>query len=154
MKLHQEEFQLLWTQRYSTSCNQKQKNVFFPKNGTFFLVMHICSCHKSRTAAGLIRTSSSWRNLQKAMPSGAGKSAALIILLVLNVFLYFIIAAMAAWAVNHGIERSHETGTVPLDLPASQPDHEHVKPAKTSPTQPGFGRVGSKNPSPSKWSKI
>lgn len=43
------------------------------------------------------------------MASGAGKSAAFA-LLVLNVFLYFIIIAIAAWAVNHGIEKSHETG--------------------------------------------
>ncbi|KAL0388678.1 UNVERIFIED_CONTAM: hypothetical protein Sradi_2749600 [Sesamum radiatum] len=42
------------------------------------------------------------------MASGAGKSAAFA-LLVLNIILYFIIIAIAAWAVNHGIERSHET---------------------------------------------
>ncbi|KAK6117293.1 hypothetical protein DH2020_048964 [Rehmannia glutinosa] len=50
------------------------------------------------------------------MASGAGKSAAFM-LLVLNVFLYLIVIAIAAWAVNHGIERSHETASV-LSLPA------------------------------------
>ncbi|KAL2229844.1 uncharacterized protein LOC105171413 [Sesamum indicum] len=50
------------------------------------------------------------------MASGAGKSAAFA-LLVLNVILYFIVIAVAAWAVNHGIERSHETASV-LSLPA------------------------------------
>lgn len=50
------------------------------------------------------------------MASGAGKSAAFV-LLVLNVFLYFIIVAIAAWAANHGIERSHETGTTDLLAP-------------------------------------
>lgn len=47
------------------------------------------------------------------MASGAGKSAAFI-LLVLNVFLYFIVIAITAWAVNHAIERSHESGIVYL----------------------------------------
>ncbi|XP_073303743.1 LOW QUALITY PROTEIN: membrane protein PM19L [Primulina huaijiensis] len=44
------------------------------------------------------------------MASGAGKSAAFA-LFVLNVFLYFIVIAIAAWAVNHGIERSRETSS-------------------------------------------
>ncbi|KAL2458592.1 Glutamine synthetase [Forsythia ovata] len=52
----------------------------------------------------------------KAMASGAGKSAAFV-LLVLNVFLYFIVIAIAAWAVNHGIEKSLETASV-LSIPA------------------------------------
>ncbi|KAI3459333.1 hypothetical protein Pfo_015996 [Paulownia fortunei] len=50
------------------------------------------------------------------MASGAGKSASFIILVV-NLILYFIIISIAAWAVNHGIERSHETASV-LSLPA------------------------------------
>ncbi|KAG8370123.1 hypothetical protein BUALT_Bualt14G0084700 [Buddleja alternifolia] len=50
------------------------------------------------------------------MASGAGKSAAFI-LLVVNIFLYFIVIAIASWAVNHGIEKSHETASV-LSLPA------------------------------------
>ncbi|KAH6769848.1 AWPM-19-like family protein [Perilla frutescens var. hirtella] len=50
------------------------------------------------------------------MASGAGKSAAFI-LLVLNVILYFIVIVIASWAVNHGIERSHETASV-LSPPA------------------------------------
>ncbi|KAL1543190.1 membrane protein PM19L [Salvia divinorum] len=45
------------------------------------------------------------------MASGAGKSAAFI-LLVLNAFLYFVVVSIAAWAVNHGIERSHEMASV------------------------------------------
>lgn len=47
----------------------------------------------------------------RAMASGAGKSAAFG-LLILNVFLYLVIVSFAAWAVNHGIERSHETASV------------------------------------------
>ncbi|KAL3626196.1 hypothetical protein CASFOL_029745 [Castilleja foliolosa] len=50
------------------------------------------------------------------MASGAGKSAAFM-LLILNVFLYLILIAIATWAVNHGIEKSHETASV-LSLPA------------------------------------
>ncbi|KAL3812731.1 hypothetical protein ACJIZ3_013999 [Penstemon smallii] len=50
------------------------------------------------------------------MASGAGKSAA-VALLALNVILYFTVMAIASWAVNHGIERSHETASV-LSLPA------------------------------------
>ncbi|GFQ05952.1 hypothetical protein PHJA_002739200 [Phtheirospermum japonicum] len=50
------------------------------------------------------------------MASGAGKSAAFM-LLILNVFLYLILIAIAAWAVNHGIEKSHKTASV-LSLPA------------------------------------
>ncbi|XP_075521708.1 membrane protein PM19L [Primulina tabacum] len=44
------------------------------------------------------------------MASGAGKSAAFA-LLILNVVLYFVVIAIAAWAVNHGIERSRETAS-------------------------------------------
>ncbi|KAL6581817.1 hypothetical protein OROMI_005831 [Orobanche minor] len=50
------------------------------------------------------------------MASGSGKSAACM-LLVLNAFLYLIVIAIASWAVNHGIERSHRTASV-LKLPA------------------------------------
>ncbi|XP_073148646.1 membrane protein PM19L [Henckelia pumila] len=44
------------------------------------------------------------------MASGSGKSVAFA-LLILNVVLYFIVIAIAAWAVNHGIERSRETAS-------------------------------------------
>ncbi|KAK3010647.1 hypothetical protein RJ639_011812 [Escallonia herrerae] len=50
------------------------------------------------------------------MASGAGKSAALA-LLILNLLLYFIVTAIAGWAVNHGLERAHETASV-LSIPA------------------------------------
>ncbi|KAJ0034832.1 hypothetical protein Pint_24945 [Pistacia integerrima] len=50
------------------------------------------------------------------MASGVSKSAALILLL-LNLGLYFIVTIIASWAVNHGIERSRETVSV-LSLPA------------------------------------
>lgn len=43
------------------------------------------------------------------MASGAGKSAAFM-LLILNVLLYFIVIIIASWAVNHAIVRSKETG--------------------------------------------
>ncbi|XP_044500630.1 membrane protein PM19L [Mangifera indica] len=49
------------------------------------------------------------------MASGS-KSAALF-LLFLNLVLYFIVATIASWAVNHAIERSRETASV-LSLPA------------------------------------
>ncbi|KAH0725846.1 hypothetical protein KY290_001676 [Solanum tuberosum] len=52
----------------------------------------------------------------KAMASGAGKSAAFM-LLVLNVFLYFIVAVISGWAVNHAIERSEATASS-LSIPA------------------------------------
>lgn len=45
------------------------------------------------------------------MASGAGKSAAFM-LLVLNVFLYFIVTVISGWAINHAILRSHEAGTL------------------------------------------
>ncbi|GKV19506.1 hypothetical protein SLEP1_g29758 [Rubroshorea leprosula] len=44
------------------------------------------------------------------------KSAALM-LLFLNLFLYLIIIVIASWAVNHAIERTHETASV-LAIPA------------------------------------
>ncbi|XP_059632586.1 membrane protein PM19L-like [Cornus florida] len=50
------------------------------------------------------------------MASGAGKSAAFL-LLILNLILYGIVIIMAAWAVNHGIERSQESASV-LSIPA------------------------------------
>ncbi|XP_027121216.1 membrane protein PM19L-like [Coffea arabica] len=50
------------------------------------------------------------------MASGAGKSAAFG-LLVLNVILYFIVAAISGWAVNHGIQRARETASA-LTIPA------------------------------------
>ncbi|TMW87984.1 membrane protein PM19L [Solanum lycopersicum] len=50
------------------------------------------------------------------MASGAGKSAAFM-LLVLNVFLYFIVAVISGWAVNHAIERSEATASS-LSFPA------------------------------------
>ena len=43
------------------------------------------------------------------MASGGSKSTATI-LLILNLVLYFIVTVIAAWAINHGIERTHETG--------------------------------------------
>ncbi|KAL3505834.1 hypothetical protein ACH5RR_031216 [Cinchona calisaya] len=45
------------------------------------------------------------------MASGAGKSAAFG-LLILNVVLYFMVAAISGWAVNHGIQRARETASV------------------------------------------
>lgn len=47
----------------------------------------------------------------KAMASGGSKSAAYI-LLMLNLALYFIVTVIAAWAVNHGIQRSREAGNL------------------------------------------
>ncbi|XP_054787803.1 membrane protein PM19L-like [Prosopis cineraria] len=44
------------------------------------------------------------------MASGGQQSAAPI-LLVLNLVLYFIVTAIASWAVNHGIQRSRETAS-------------------------------------------
>lgn len=44
-----------------------------------------------------------------AMASEGPKSAALI-LLTLNLVLYFIVIVIASWAMNHGIQRSKETG--------------------------------------------
>ncbi|KAK4372490.1 hypothetical protein RND71_007874 [Anisodus tanguticus] len=52
----------------------------------------------------------------KAMASGAGKSAAFM-LLILNVFLYFIVTVISGWAVNHAIVRSRETAST-LSIPA------------------------------------
>ncbi|GAB4851167.1 hypothetical protein Ancab_030461 [Ancistrocladus abbreviatus] len=50
------------------------------------------------------------------MASEASKSAAFMLLLI-NLFLYIIVMVIAAWAVNHGIERSHEAASL-LSLPA------------------------------------
>ncbi|KAL5541709.1 hypothetical protein UlMin_009419 [Ulmus minor] len=50
------------------------------------------------------------------MASQGPKSAASI-LLVLNLVLYFIVMVIAAWAINHGIERSREAASV-LTTPA------------------------------------
>ncbi|KAK3175715.1 hypothetical protein Dsin_029454 [Dipteronia sinensis] len=51
------------------------------------------------------------------MASGGGSKSAAFILLILNLGLYFIVTIIAAWAANHGIERSHDTASV-LSLPA------------------------------------
>lgn len=39
-----------------------------------------------------------------------GPRSPALILLFVNLVLYFIVIAIAAWAVNHGIQRSRETG--------------------------------------------
>ncbi|XP_028761035.1 membrane protein PM19L-like [Neltuma alba] len=44
------------------------------------------------------------------MATGGQKSVASI-LLVLNLVLYFIVTAIASWAMNHGIQRSRETAS-------------------------------------------
>ena len=43
------------------------------------------------------------------MASVASKSAAFM-LLILNMGLYFLMIVIGSWAINHGIERSRETG--------------------------------------------
>ncbi|KAK6255049.1 AWPM-19-like - like 3 [Theobroma cacao] len=50
------------------------------------------------------------------MASGGSKPTALI-LLFLNLGLYIIVTLIAGWAVNHAIERTHETASV-LSIPA------------------------------------
>ncbi|KAK7264548.1 hypothetical protein RJT34_32157 [Clitoria ternatea] len=45
------------------------------------------------------------------MASGGSKSVALI-LLALNIVLYFVVLVIASWAVNHGIQRSRESASV------------------------------------------
>jgi hypothetical protein len=45
------------------------------------------------------------------MAYGGAKSAAYI-LLVVNLLLYVIVTIIASWAMNHGIERSHEAGNL------------------------------------------
>ncbi|XWS22424.1 hypothetical protein CRYUN_Cryun29cG0032800 [Craigia yunnanensis] len=50
------------------------------------------------------------------MASGRPKSAALM-LLFLNLGLYIFVTIIAGWAVNHAIERTHETASV-LSIPA------------------------------------
>ncbi|KAB1214161.1 hypothetical protein CJ030_MR5G027224 [Morella rubra] len=46
------------------------------------------------------------------MASSGGPKSAASVLLLLNLVLYFVVTVMAAWVVNHGIERSHETASV------------------------------------------
>ncbi|XP_057771852.1 membrane protein PM19L [Salvia miltiorrhiza] len=53
---------------------------------------------------------------KEGKPYGASKCAA-VIFLALNGFLYFVIVSIAAWAVNHAIDKSHDTASV-LSLPA------------------------------------
>nr|KJB72186.1 hypothetical protein B456_011G164500 [Gossypium raimondii] len=50
------------------------------------------------------------------MASGGSKSAATM-LLFLNLGLYIIVTIVAGWAINHAIERTHETASV-LSIPA------------------------------------
>ncbi|GLT47509.1 hypothetical protein SLA2020_212020 [Shorea laevis] len=50
------------------------------------------------------------------MASGRSQSAALM-LLFLNLLLYFIVIVIASWVVNHAIEKTHETASV-LSTPA------------------------------------
>ncbi|KMT09974.1 hypothetical protein BVRB_5g121900 [Beta vulgaris subsp. vulgaris] len=50
------------------------------------------------------------------MGSETSRSAALL-LLIINLVLYVIIMIIAAWAVNHGIEKSHEQASI-LQTPA------------------------------------
>lgn len=52
------------------------------------------------------------------MASDGARSAALI-LLVVNLILYFIVIVIASWAVNHGIQRSRETGKFLIKLAGS-----------------------------------
>ncbi|KAL8105204.1 membrane protein PM19L-like [Apium graveolens] len=50
------------------------------------------------------------------MASGAGKSAALLFL-VINLILYLVVIILAAWDVDHAMEKTHETASV-LTIPA------------------------------------
>ncbi|KAJ4847242.1 hypothetical protein Tsubulata_004647 [Turnera subulata] len=50
------------------------------------------------------------------MASGASKSAAFMLSIV-NMGLYFLVIVITSWAVNHGIERTHESASV-LSIPA------------------------------------
>lgn len=50
------------------------------------------------------------------MASESGKSAAFIFL-ILNLILYLIVTIIAAWAVNHGMEKTRESASV-LTIPA------------------------------------
>ncbi|KDP40082.1 hypothetical protein JCGZ_02080 [Jatropha curcas] len=50
------------------------------------------------------------------MASGASKTAAVLLLFV-NLALYFIIIVISSWSVNHGIKRSREAASV-LSIPA------------------------------------
>lgn len=49
------------------------------------------------------------------MASGAGKSAALLFL-VINLILYLVVIILAAWDVDHAMEKTHETGTFASEL--------------------------------------
>lgn len=55
------------------------------------------------------------------MASGGSKSAATM-LLFLNLGLYIIVTIVAGWAVNHAIERTHETGNVSCLIASDQHD--------------------------------
>lgn len=44
------------------------------------------------------------------MATGGGAKSAAYVLLLVNLVLFFIVTVIAAWAMNHGIERSRETG--------------------------------------------
>lgn len=61
----------------------------------------------------------------KAMASGGSKSAAYI-LLMLNLALYFIVTVIAAWAVNHGIQRSREAGNLRSLKTINQLKHSRI----------------------------
>ncbi|KAL6191093.1 hypothetical protein ACLB2K_037485 [Fragaria x ananassa] len=50
------------------------------------------------------------------MATGGGAKSAAYVLLLVNLVLFFIVTVIAAWAMNHGIERSRETASV-LSIP-------------------------------------
>ena len=54
------------------------------------------------------------------MGSETSRSAALL-LLIINLVLYVIIMIIAAWAVNHGIEKSHEQGITSMMMRVELP---------------------------------
>ncbi|XP_050374204.1 membrane protein PM19L [Argentina anserina] len=50
------------------------------------------------------------------MATGGGPKPAAYVLLFVNLVLFFIVTVIAAWAMNHGMERSRETASV-LSIP-------------------------------------
>lgn len=81
-------------------------NVFFATERTLVAYIYSPLTSRSLTQSG---SSAIFRH-QKAMASSGGPKSAASVLLLLNLVLYFVVTVMAAWVVNHGIERSHETG--------------------------------------------
>lgn len=92
------------------------RNSHFFEKGAGYLYIILNGLFAYLYASPLSSSRQSKPQNSKTMAAETSKSIASVLLL-LNLLLYFLAIVVASWAINHGIELSHETASV-LSLPA------------------------------------